>query len=61
MISAVSSYDGQDVRRTRKERPDPSIRKRHPVLYDGHLVRRGIFGGMAQVSNGLLNQQPLAK
>jgi hypothetical protein len=24
-------------------------------------LRRGIFGGMALVSNGLLNQQPLAK
>jgi len=32
--------DGQDVRRTRKGRLDASIRKRHPVLCDGHLVRR---------------------
>ncbi|MEY4176589.1 MAG: hypothetical protein RLY70_163 [Planctomycetota bacterium] len=36
----IATVDGQDVRRTREGRPDPSIRKRHSVLYDGHLVRR---------------------
>ncbi len=31
----IATVDGQDVRRTREGRPDPSIRRRQPVLYDG--------------------------